>query len=188
MNTHYIQKMFVFVTEPIVERILSFQNLKAGWMYGEGNPISSNVIEKALKTHSLLKSYGAEEVEAFPIEDGRLMLAGYHSTKTVEVWCNHLGNFEIKIEENDEVIDKLSINSFIELENLLRSFSWNKIPTADLHIHNITALKSNDMVAQLSENKATGHPSSAKNVQLTNQNQPAYTYKSATKFALQDHQ
>jgi hypothetical protein len=192
MRNSYIpssyHKFFIFVSDPIVERILSFQKLDDGWMYGKGKPTSSKMTEKALNIYRLAKTYGAEDMEAFPIEDGSIMLAVYHTNTMAEIWCSTSGELTIKIEKNDEFIKEIFISSFIELENLLRSFSWHKKSTADLHIHNTIALKNKDMEAQPLENKGMAHPLFQENAQSNGLDVPAYIFKNATKFALQGHQ
>lgn len=184
----YYTKFIIAVSDPVVERILSFQQLSEGWMYGKGEPTSSKMTEKALNIYRLAKTYGAEDIEAFPIEDGSIMIAVYHSDMMVEIWCIKSGELLVKVEEHDELIEQISIDSLIELENLLGSFSWNKKPTADLYIRNTTVLRNNDIVAQPSENKEMEHLLFQKSVQSNIPAAPAYTFKNVTRFALQGYQ
>lgn len=179
---------FICVSEPVVERILSFRTLKNGWMYGAGKPAPAKMIETALRIYQLLKNYGSETIEAFPIENGRIMLAGYHDNNSIEIWCEFSGNFDVIIEKDNETVKEFTAITFMELENELGFLSWNKKSSADLHIHNITVLKNNGTVVQHSKSREMEHLSYVKNVQLNIPNVPAYTFKSATRYALPEHQ
>jgi len=56
-----------------------------------------------------------QSTDAFPGEDGSILVTGYAGDYTIEVYCEIDGNFKVVVEENDEEIEAIDSSS---LENV----------------------------------------------------------------------
>lgn len=68
-------------------KILSFLALPNGWCYGYGVAPFLFVALKAINATALLRSFGMLSTDAFPAEDGSVLVTGYIDDYTVEVYC-----------------------------------------------------------------------------------------------------
>jgi len=61
-------------------KILGFTELPTGWHYGNGGPISVDVVQIALDLNAYLVSSGLINTDAFPGANGEIQLTAYHTT------------------------------------------------------------------------------------------------------------
>lgn len=83
-------------------KIRSFSELMTGWHFGEGGPISDEVIAVTLELSKYARGLDFSEIDAFPGANGEILLTIYHGTHVLE----------LTIEPD------LSIDAVIEVENI----------------------------------------------------------------------
>jgi hypothetical protein len=113
------------------EKIWSFVSLQKGWCYGSGVPAEQSVAMEATAVSTLLKSYGCEKTNAFPAEDGSILVTGYRGDHTIEVYCEVDGSFLLVIEKDNIELESGKYESILALlrslqekENLWRSLDF----------------------------------------------------------------
>lgn len=100
-------------------KILSFENLKAGWNYGEGGPISKSVIDTALAIYWHLQVLDFEETDAFPGIDGEIMVTAYRGNHYIESIVEIDGSISLQYEEADtEIYSEAGLTLVEALEKL----------------------------------------------------------------------
>lgn len=96
------------ITRYSVERKLrSFSSLPIGWRYGEGGPISSEVIEVALSLAKEAQSNLFFEMEAFPSANGAILLGVHNGAYYLEFVITNTSNISIVLEKAGQEIDDL---------------------------------------------------------------------------------
>src|SRR4051812_19697000 len=90
---------------PILRRILSLLNLNNGWHYGSGRKPTKVTVDNAITIVRIMQLAGAEDFEAFPEEDGGILVAGYNGNDTMEVLCRAEGTYDFTFEIDDEEKD-----------------------------------------------------------------------------------
>lgn len=66
------------------KKIRSFGSLPIGWHYGQGGPLSADVINKALAIYDYYRQLGITTTDAFPGADGELMITAYRGSNCIE--------------------------------------------------------------------------------------------------------
>lgn len=66
------------------KKIRSFGALPIGWHYGQGRPLSVDVINKALAIDGYYRQLGFTTTDAFPGADGELMITAYRGPNCIE--------------------------------------------------------------------------------------------------------
>jgi len=133
------------LTDPVVERILSFGDLPRGWHYGNGRPASRVAIDFALRIIRALKDAGAETVEAFPDIEGGILISGYYNDETVDILCQADGTIDLSHEKGDNEIADESAVSFSDSLLYIRRLSWPPQRLSAFSIRNISVIKSGDL-------------------------------------------
>ncbi|WP_421997808.1 hypothetical protein [Reyranella sp.] len=77
--------VLALLSDSTARKISQFAHLSAGWDYGRGGPIRSEVIEAALQWNVILKRLGAEETNAFPGTDGEIVVSGDFAADHFEI-------------------------------------------------------------------------------------------------------
>lgn len=77
----------------IHKKFLDIKNLKKGWFYGKGEPISKEFIDNAIKIDKLSFYNGLFKTDIFPGSDGEICVSIYY--------CNHY--LEIILESDNTV-------------------------------------------------------------------------------------
>jgi len=65
-------------------KIESFRSLPVGWHYGEGGPLSVDVVKKALRIDGFYRQLGFTTTDAFPGANGELMITAYRGPHCIE--------------------------------------------------------------------------------------------------------
>ena len=112
------------VSDPVVRTILGFGELETGWQFGDGLPISRVTIEFALQVKSLLRYYGAQRFEAFPRQDGTIVIAGYSGDDTLNVTCHSSGRVDVLAECGDDEIEDRESCSVSKLSLIAKGLGW----------------------------------------------------------------
>ena len=121
-----ISRMDPYRSSKIRERIRSFQDLPAGWHYGDGVMIPDHVRDGALKINEMFVRHCAEDIEAFPCADGGILVSGYRGKWTVDVLCRPCGMFDISLEENGILQEDRTDQNLGDLETFLKGLKWQK--------------------------------------------------------------
>lgn len=82
-------------------KITSFLTLPVGWNYGYGKPVTRILAKEVLSFHVLLESFGIEETDAFPGEDGEILLRAYTNEYCASFMFNPDGTVDISFEDRD---------------------------------------------------------------------------------------
>ena len=86
--------------DPIIEKIKGFGSLKTGWSFGEGRPISQDVLVIAESLYVFGRSLGLK-ANAFPGLHGDIAIAFYQRAKCFEVVVHANFEIDIHIEEGE---------------------------------------------------------------------------------------
>jgi hypothetical protein len=112
------------VSDPATKAILEFSRMRPGWFYGSGAAFGIEVIVSALKAKTILKDLGCEAYEAFPRQDGAIVVAGYRDEYTVNVTCYSRRSFDLLIErEDDEIVDVEGV-SLGDISSYVKGLGW----------------------------------------------------------------
>lgn len=121
-----------------VRRILSFMRLPVGWHYGEGVPADLGTATAAISVVEFLNHAGAEVTEAFPIEDGGILVSGYHGDETVDITCHSNSGYSLLQEiDDEEVEDREDLNS-ADIEDYIEGLTWQSQKSSEHFILNIS--------------------------------------------------
>lgn len=156
-------KHFLFYATPgdkTIEKIWSFLSLPQGWCFGHGSPAAYLIAIYAANIVSLLNSYEILKTDAFPAEDGSILVTGYVDDYTVEVYCETNGSFEFVVEHNDEETEHIPCDSIESVWQELkqRIYQWRR--SRDCSTQNIMTKQSVVTEAQRFNHPAmaAGHP------------------------------
>jgi hypothetical protein len=89
-------------TDPVVEKIKSFNQLPQGWHFGDGGPIPLEVIDSALKWHCLLTEHGVTKIDASPSEFGSVLVAATLANHYTEIISEPDGKFTVTRDQRPE--------------------------------------------------------------------------------------
>ena len=87
-----------------VRKIESFAELRAGWHFGEGGPISRDRISVAKEFHNTLISLGFTTTDAFPGVNGEIMLAAYVGQRCIEIVIEADDTISLVYEESGQTL------------------------------------------------------------------------------------
>ncbi len=68
-----------------VDKIKSYAALPKGWRSGKGVPAAARTIALALRIEQVLRDEGCTETDAFPGEDGTILISGYKDGTAIDV-------------------------------------------------------------------------------------------------------
>lgn len=81
MNFWRSTSNFKLIAQPrmdaTAEKIRSFEGLKAGWNFGEGDAISAKEVDRALLALAVVRQFGLSINDAFPGLDGEVKVTSY---------------------------------------------------------------------------------------------------------------
>ena len=101
--------------------IINLLNLKEGWLYGQGVPISEDSVYIAITLgRELNKDHKVEYIESFPAEMGEVILSiGIYNKNILNLIIKSEENILISLENEKEIIDKghSSLNNIINKIN-----------------------------------------------------------------------
>jgi hypothetical protein len=129
--TQHLTRHFLFYATPTnktVDKIWSFLSLPHGWAYGHGYPAAYLVAIYAANVVSLLNSYEIVDTDAFPAEDGSILVTGYIGDHTIEVYCETDGTFEFVVEKDNKEVECVLRDSIAEVwkEIKQRIYLWRR--------------------------------------------------------------
>lgn len=82
-------------------KIASFLALPAGWNYGHGKSPSHELAGRVLDLHALLNGLGLRETDAFPGDDGEILLRAYAGERCAGFLFNPDGSIDLSLENGD---------------------------------------------------------------------------------------
>ena len=103
-------------------KIKSFSKYTSNWSYGRGIEFSQGTILYALRIVNLFRDYGFNETDAFPGEDGEIMITAYKGDYCCEItaYNEHMNDFIIE-EGDSEILREEKIN-FSNLNTLVKKY------------------------------------------------------------------
>ena len=115
--------IFISFSDPIVSQLKSFSNLKDGWDFGDGKPISDHVINRAIKVYNYLKNsfFG---YECSPLPNGGIQLTFCLLDHFIDVFVNKASFkvvYEKGIGENFDTIYELENVSLEKIKIILEN-------------------------------------------------------------------
>lgn len=150
-------KPFVYISKTSIteKKINSFSKFTNGWSYGRGIQFSEDVIASASRVLKLLHNYGFIETDAFPGEDGEIMITAYKNEFCCEIITYQNGKYDFIVEKNnDEIIISETIY-FSKLNKLIEGFrGLTTCNSSESSIQNILTKKEKDSRVWLSEIQA----------------------------------
>jgi hypothetical protein len=78
------------------------------------------------------------KTDAFPAEDGSVLITGYRDEYTIEVYCETNGTFELVVEQNNEEIECVSCDSIASVWEELKQRIYLWRPSPDCCTQDIT--------------------------------------------------
>lgn len=81
-------------------RLDGLAKLPPGWHYGSGVPSDPCASIAARQAAWALHDAGAEGLEAFPGEDGSVLVCGYRGPRTASVCCRPDGLYDLSLEDD----------------------------------------------------------------------------------------
>src|SRR5689334_2179500 len=91
----------------VVKRLISFSSLPKGWHFGSGVPPSGETVRMAITIVLAMQQAGAQKFEAFPAENGGILISGYNGSDMMEVFCAPTRAFSFALEVDDEEVEYL---------------------------------------------------------------------------------
>lgn len=82
-------------------KIASFLALPTGWNYGHGKPPGRDLVGRVLDLHTLLNALGLRETDAFPGDDGEILLRAYAGDRCAGFLFNPDGSIDLSLEDGD---------------------------------------------------------------------------------------
>lgn len=109
---------FVSVT---AEKIKSLSSLPVGWHYGQGGPLSGNVINKALEIDTHYRQLGFTATDAFPGVDSELMITAYRGSHCIETVISSDARYSVTHEHDDtEISATLNVDETTAKRTIIR--------------------------------------------------------------------
>ena len=120
MSKHFrVFPQYATPDDETIKKIWSFVSLESGWCYGRGISASFYVAILATNVVSLLRCNRMESADAFPSEDGSILVTGYADNYTIEVYCETNGNLKLVIEDDNDELECLDVttleDAFVEI-------------------------------------------------------------------------
>jgi len=113
------------ISDPITNKIFSFQRLPRGWHYGRGRGASSIVASIALAVVAELRSLGVEKFEAFPEVEGEILVSGYRDDVCIDVTVQLTGMLTYVISKNNvEIAESKKPIAVWELSAKMGAGNW----------------------------------------------------------------
>jgi hypothetical protein len=104
---------------PVDAKIRSFAQLREGWRYVEGGPISQSTIASALQWRGFLTLRGITGIEAVPGAGREIVLAALISGRYTEIITEANGTFTVVRDHDDQEDLYESDLSMLEAKNLI---------------------------------------------------------------------
>ncbi len=111
-------------TDPIRDKILSFEHLDEGWQFGEGVPAPAAMVQSSLKVLNAGRTLGLR-ADAFPGPEGEIAVVFYQGKRCLEILVRldeEHTVFDVSLEEGigldyDEIesVEGVSLYQVIEL-------------------------------------------------------------------------
>ncbi len=114
--------------DPIIQRIRELGELRAGWNYGKGQPVSETVIQLGEEMAGAAMNYGLTRLDAFPGIDGQLTVAIYISDADHSFQIHPSGEV-VYWQETDPNSDEVTVG-FNEAIEMIKMLSWNSCITS----------------------------------------------------------
>lgn len=92
--------MIEYTTE---QKIQSFEQLEAGWHYGDGYPPAKDTIDRALEINKCAREAGFRDTDAFPGIDGKVRVTIYYGEHYLEFNVEVNGSVTAVHEQRKEV-------------------------------------------------------------------------------------
>lgn len=119
-------------TDPIRDKILSFEHLDEGWQFGEGVPAPAAMVQSSLKVLNAGRTLGLR-ADAFPGPEGEIAVVFYQGKRCLEILVRldeEHTVFDVSLEEGigldyDEIKSPEGV-SFHQVIGLIADFGvWN---------------------------------------------------------------
>lgn len=113
-----------------LNKIINFANLEKGWNFGNGDSFDGEIIRASIIISSQMKSCGFFQTDAFPGNNGEIMLTIYDKDKYFEFILKSKNDISYTYEVNDTIKEeenKLSLAQVLTLisEKGKKTHSWN---------------------------------------------------------------
>lgn len=83
---------------PTARKLHEFGWLRSGWHYGTGGPISDGVIARGVDIVHVLSEVGFTRTDAFPSEDGEVLVTAYYRDHYVSILVQIDGQYTLNYE------------------------------------------------------------------------------------------
>jgi hypothetical protein len=103
-----------------IDKINSFKNLKPGWYYGYGGPLSEALANKCIELETKLRELGFQKTNAF-LGEIEVLIIGYHGRYNLEVFVyeNKEYDAEVVIDPDIDGVHEILSESNVSLERVL---------------------------------------------------------------------
>jgi hypothetical protein len=120
-----------------LQKLENFGSLQTGWHYGSGGPIDGAVLNLARELHSYLLFVGFTHTDAFPAEDGEVLLTAYHKDHYIGVIIEPGPNHSFSLNHEINRVDSEYVEGVTkgDVQRLLRQIARSIWSTPDSSTH-----------------------------------------------------
>ncbi len=108
---------------PTPLKLQSFRNLPVGWHYGQGVPLSEEVVDKAEQIYEQLMFLGFTRTNAFAGVDGDAQIAAYHREHHLSITIEPNMSFSLEHEVSGKEVLNHENLKLAELKSKLRGIA-----------------------------------------------------------------
>lgn len=155
------------IADQVFQTIESFGELSEGWCYGSGRPIRKPMRVRAESVVHLLKVAGLDRFEAFPSDDGEILIsAGISGDLFAEVLCLAEGGHNLIIGDANKIVSEEYNIPLFKVWKSVSGMAWKAKNSTVSFIPSITAINRDDLSVWRSNHQKTVARLSARNAQI----------------------
>lgn len=145
VSTSHISRSLITINstnDPVITKLLSFQQLPDGWHYGRGVAPSLNTVMAALSAIDLLRQQGADTIEVFPDVDGEILVSAYSGDICIDANILAFSPIKYVVERGDVEIAADAAPNLHVLMKKIGEENWLPSTSSALSTQNTTAMRS----------------------------------------------
>ena len=107
---------------PTIKKIKGFKKLKDGWNFGSGKAFNYYIIQYTINFHNNCLKQFAFETDAFPGEDGDIMVSFYYKDHILDFWIKNKDDIEFTHKCNDQKIENMKSINYNKTLKIIEQF------------------------------------------------------------------
>lgn len=126
------------------EKLISFAYLPIGWNFNKGVPAQEAALKTAITLLEVLINSGFKDTDAFPAEDGSVMVSAYVGSDSYDFDVKVDGTITVAHAREDDDLFYQEGMQVGEAQKKIKEFASEKWPTSDYLISNATTSKNKE--------------------------------------------